>query len=117
MSSPTTLTMLSNSEDVGGVFRHAPVLNEVFELHRKSHHFSLKKKKPELFDTLARKIDHIPASIIREAYGLYLAAPASPKRPHPNYFIAIAMRLYGKEVDKKQKTSYIEKPIIFGKSI
>jgi hypothetical protein len=106
-----------------GVFRHADILNEVFELHRKSNHFSLRKMKPELFDSLARKLEHISGPILREAYGIYLNAPALPKRPHPNYFVAIAIRIHQAEVDKNKKSSYIEgenkqhSPPTFGKSI
>jgi len=106
-----------------GVFRHAQVLNDVFDLHRRSHHYSLKKQKPELFDSLARKIEHISSPIIKEAYGIYLNAPVLPKRPHPSYFVAIAIRIHQGEVDKNNKSSYIEggiktiKPPTFGKSI
>lgn len=106
-----------------GVFRHALVLNEVLELYRKSHHYNLKKQKPELFYSLARKIEHISSPIIKEAYGIYLNAPILPKRPHPNYFVAIAIRIHQSEVDKNNKSSYIEGgvkqnyPPTFGKSI
>ena len=106
-----------------GVFRHAKVLNDVFDLYRRSHHFSLKKQKPELFDTLARKIEHISSPIIKEAYGIYLNAPVLPKRPHPSYFVAIAIRIHQGDVDKNSKPSYIEggikrnNPPTFGKSI
>jgi len=116
--------MTSSKETTGkGVFRHADTLEKVFELYRKSHHFSLKQKKPELFDTLARKIEHVSSPIIREAYGIYLNAPSNPKRHHPSYFVGIAMRLHMEDVDKYKKSSYIEdgvkrkNPPLFGKSI
>lgn len=123
-SNPTMQKMKTSSKVIDeSVFRHADILNKVFELHRKSNHFSIKKTKPELFNSLARKIEHIPSPVIREAYGIYLNAPASPKRPHPNYFVAIANRLHQEDVDKNSKTSYIEgskprnNPPLFGKSI
>lgn len=87
-----------------GVLRHADVVSEVFELHRKSHHYSLEKQRPGSKEALARKINHIPREFIEEALRIYKESGKKlGKKPHPNYLYSVAKRLY---LDKRDDYSY-----------
>lgn len=87
-----------------GVLRHADVVSEIFELHRKSHHYSLEKQKPGSKEAIARKVNHIPREFIEEALEVYRESGKKlGQKPHPNYFVAVARRLY---LDKSREYSY-----------
>jgi len=87
-----------------GVLRHADVVHEVFELHRKSRHYSLKKGR-QLETT--KKINYINRQFVEEAFKLYKEAAMKQKlAPHPNYFVAICRRLYTEDLDKWATKKY-----------
>ena len=78
----------------GGLSSAKAVLNEVFDSYRRSRHFSLKLKKPQLYDDILKEIKKYPLPIAIEALNIYIEAPQKDgKRPHPNYFLAICRRL------------------------
>lgn len=95
---------LTNDE---GVLRHADIVSQVFELHRKSHHYNLEKARPGLKETLTRKLDHIKREFVEEAFEIYKqAGERLPKRPHPNYLYAVAKRLSSDNLDKRLENRY-----------
>ena len=94
--------------DDDGVFRHADVVSKVFELFRKSHHYSLEAKNPDLKKSIVLKINFINNIFIEEAFKIYEGSDnKTGKKPHPNYFVAIAKRLYYEDLDKWSNKSYI----------
>ena len=110
----------SNLFDDEGVFRHADIVDEMFELYRRSNHFSLRKRKPELPRALAQKLEHIPRRFVEEALKIYKdAGKRLGKIPHPNYLYAVAKRLSEENLDKKKYSSYNKEPRInkLGRSI
>ena len=87
-----------------GVLRHADLVKEVFELHRKSRHYSLKKGRQR---ETAMKINYINRQFVEEAFKLYKEAGVKMKlAPHPNYFVAICKRLYTEDLDKWATKKY-----------
>lgn len=95
--------------DGESVLRHADVINKVFELYRKSHHFSLEKRSPGLKNKIALKINFINNIFVEEAFKIYENSLSKfLKRQHPNYFVAIAKRLYYEDLDKWSNKSYIK---------
>lgn len=94
--------------DDDGVLRHAGVVDKIFELFRKSHHYSLEKNTPGLKKKIALKINFINSTFIEEAFKIYeTSGKKSGGLPHPNYFVAIAKRLYYEDLDKWSNKSYI----------
>lgn len=90
-----------------GVLKHANVVHKVFDLYRKAHHFSLEKVKPGSTKSTAERIDHIPESIVSEAFDVYCkSGEKSGSIPHPNYFVAVARRLYLNSLDNYNKFKY-----------
>ena len=94
-----------------GVLRHSDIVNEVFDLHRKSHHFNLEKIKPGSKKTMAAKVDYIPRQFIEQALEIYKAhgKKTTMSRPHPNYFFAVAKRLHMEDVDRYGFNSYFNR--------
>lgn len=77
------------------------IVSMVFEAHRKSHHFSLRKLNPELYGRVLTACSKAPLKIAQESYKIYKEAKnkTDNKIPHPNYFVAVVNRLT--EVDGK----------------
>ena len=95
--------------DDDGVLRHADVVAKVFELFRKSHHYSLEAKNSGLKKSMALKINFINSTFIEEAFKIYESSSnKTGKKPHPNYFVAIAKRLYYEDLDKWSNKLYIK---------
>jgi hypothetical protein len=91
-----------------GVLRHADIVTKVFELHRKSHHYSIEKNQPNLLKGIATKINFISRPFVEEAFNFYKDSGKATKKPHPNYFVAICKRLYYEDLDKYQYRAYIK---------
>ncbi len=90
-----------------GVLRHADIVKKVFELHRKAHHYSLEKNQPGIEKTIAKKVNYISREFVEEALKLYEESGKTlGKKPHPNYFVAIAQRLHHEDLDKYSWNSY-----------
>lgn len=94
-----------------GVLRHSDIVLEVFDLYRKSHHFNIEKVKPGSMKTMSAKVDYIPRQFITQALEVYKAYGKKDKmkRPHPNYFFAVAKRLHIEDVDKYGYNSYLNR--------
>lgn len=98
-----------------GVLRHSDIVNEVFDLHRKSHHFNIEKITPGSKKAMAAKVDYIPRQFIEQALDIYKAYGGKKKmgifmkRPHPNYFFAVAKRLHMEDIDKYGFNSYLNR--------
>lgn len=81
---------------------HVGITDMVYDIHRRSHHYSLKKRAPESYEALLRQINDIPIAIVQQAFDIYSSSkPNDDKVPHPNYFLAICKRLQ-KEQTKKE---------------
>lgn len=53
---------------------------------------------------IAKKINHIHREFVEEAFAIYKESGLKlGKKPHPNYFVAIAVRLH---LDKRQNYEY-----------
>jgi hypothetical protein len=88
------MTKLSKSDSDGGGVTPAVILEKVYETHRRSHHFSLKKNNPRIYTMNLSEIDKFSILVAQEAYDTYKEAKqADGKKPHPNYFMAICRRL------------------------
>ena len=89
--------MMSSKNDKnskGGFSSAKAVLNEVFDAYRRSRHFSLQLKKPQLYDNILKEIKKMPLPLAIEALNVYLDVEKEDgKRPHPNYFLAICKRI------------------------
>lgn len=110
------MKMLSNKDKLesGGVLTHASILSKVFELHRKSHHYSIRKTRPELYENILKEISNISIKIVEESLSIYENSlnKTDNKRPHPNYFLAVCRRL------KETKKGEIIRPkVIWGKEL
>lgn len=95
-----------------GVLRHSDIVNDVYDLHRKSHHYNLDKQKPGQKKALAAKIDYIPRQFVEQAFKIYQEYGKENKmlkRPHPNYFFAIAKRLHMEDTNKYGFNSYLNR--------
>jgi len=78
----------------GGLSSAKAVCDEVFDSYRRSRHFSLKRKKPQLYDNILKEVKKMPLPIVTEALNVYIDVEKEDgKRPHPNYFLAICRRL------------------------
>ena len=83
---------------------HVGITDMVYDIHRRSHHYSLKKRAPEAYEELLRQIIIIPIAIVQQAFDIYSSSkPKDEKVPHPNYFLAICKRLQKEE--KKGRSS------------
>lgn len=88
------------------------IVVKIFDLYRRSHHFSLRKSKPELYAHFLEKIKEYHLLICKESFSIYSKArnKTDDKIPHPNYFLAVCKRLKDKQPDKNINT-------VWGKSI
>ena len=83
-------------------FNHASLVLEVFEIHRRSNHFSMFRT---LGEKVCQAINDVPQQIVRESVDIYDALEG--KKPHPNYFIAICMNKWEKfKTDPKEEENW-----------
>ena len=94
-----TLSNIVEQFEQGVQLTHAQLIDLVFELHRRSYHYSIKKKQPQLYVDIFDETKNIPAVTIQEAVSAYLDAEQE-KLPHPNYFKVIAKRLLERTKDQ-----------------
>jgi len=82
--------------DNGAALTSDAVVDMVFELHRKSHHYSLRKLNPELYARILTGCSKVPLKIVLESYKIYKDTEnkTDNKIPHPNYFMAICKRMH-----------------------
>lgn len=108
------MKMYSKKLESGGVLTHAAILEKVFDSHRKSHHYSIRKTKPELYVNIENHISRLSINIIKEALDIYENSlnKTDNKRPHPNYFLAVCRRL-----SEDSKGKIIRPKIIWGKEL
>lgn len=110
-------TNRSNLSDKGGGNPADVILKAVLELHRKSHHFSIKKNQPKIIEKIEEAIKSASKKNLEAAYQAYKAAlDKAGKAPHPNYFLKVVQRLET-ELDKKSGEPYINGNLNLGKSI
>lgn len=89
--------------------RKTALADEMFETYRKNHHFSLKKKYPDLYAKTISKFEETPISVLEQMYAIvHNKFVAEGIMPHPNYWVAIINNLLKKPENKEQK-------IIWGK--
>ena len=112
MSSKQREIAIKTNVDVGIPETRDAIVRGVFELHRKAHHYSIRKQRPELFEKINKGILEIPLTICKESFIIYAKAKnkTDEKIPHPNYFLAVCRRLHQDMPDKYLKT-------IWGKEI
>lgn len=73
---------------------HVGITDMVYEIHRRSHHYSLKTKNPEAYTRLLNEVEKIDITYVKDAYEIYRTSPQQDEKlPHPNYFLAICKRL------------------------
>lgn len=103
--------MLSKEEMLDSGGDHATILSKVFDMHRRSHHYSIRKTRPELYGKILSEIEKVSQNIVSEALHVYENSlnKTDNKKPHPNYFLAVCRRL--KEEDGK----IIKPKVIWGK--
>jgi len=107
----------SNSLDKGGRNPADVIIDKIFEIHRKSHHFSIKKTQPKIYEKIKEEIKSASKKNLEEAFMAYKAsADKAGKAPHPNYFLKVVQRLE-KELDNKGQEPYINGNLNLGKSI
>ena len=113
----TTLPSKSNIDKGGS--NPADIITKLLEMHRKSHHFSIKKTQPKVFESLTAAAMSIPYKHLASALDVYAAKTKElGKSPHPNYFLKVASRLNdGGELGKNDKLPYIREHKNLGKSI
>jgi hypothetical protein len=96
----------------------ADVIKEVLEIHRKSHHFSIKQTQPNVMVKLAAVALSIPLNHLEKSLTIFKTKTKDlGKSPHPNYFIAVANRLYNEGIGKATELHYIREHKNLGKSI
>lgn len=95
----------------GRVTNPAELLNKVYDLHRRSHHYSLKVTQEKIYIMNLAEVQKYDILVVQEAFELY--EEQGKPRPHPNYFMAICRRL-AKEEQKKIDS---EPKHILGKTI
>lgn len=89
------------------VVTYVTVINKVFELHRRNVHYSIKKTRPQIYESFLKKLENVPLDILEESYNIYKGAKQEKGTlPHPNYFLRIALNkfeLYEEEELQKPK--------------
>lgn len=101
------MTKLSNSDSNGGGLTPAAVLKQVYESHRRSHHYSIRKKNPRIWTMNLAEIEKFSILVAEEAYDVFKESKqADGKLPHPNYFMAICRRLAKKEGKDEVKQTW-----------
>lgn len=110
-------THRSNSLDKGGSNPADVILKAILEIHRKSHHFSIKRNQPKVIQKIEEGIQSADKKNLELAYQAFKAATEKAgKAPHPNYFLKVVQRLEN-ELDKGQDKPYINGNLNLGKSI
>lgn len=105
------------SNDKGGGHPADIIINKVFEIHRKSHHFSIRKTQPKIYEKIKEEVKSASRKSLEEAFIAFKAsAEKAGKAPHPNYFLKVVQRLE-KELDNKGQEPYINGNLNLGKSI
>ncbi len=85
------------------------IIDDVFELHRKSNHYSIKKRNPALYENIIKETKNIPLDILKKSYDIYKGVKQeNGKIPHPNYFLKVV---------KSSKPTDSEHKQIWGKTI
>jgi hypothetical protein len=107
----------SNAKAVKGdvdLLTHVGITDMVYEIHRRSHHYSLKAKSPEAYTRLLNEVKAIDIAYVKDAYEIYRTSQQEKdeKLPHPNYFLAICKRLA-----KEKKKEYSSRQGNWGKVI
>ena len=107
----------SSINDKGGSNPANIIFKKILDLHRKSHHFSIKKTAPTTITNIEEKIQSVSKKSLEEAFVAYKAAgEKAGKMPHPNYFLKVVQRLES-ELDKSTNKEYINGHTNLGKSI
>lgn len=65
--------------ELEGVYKYAPLVIEITELHRKAHYYSTRK----FIVPICEAIENIPEILVKEALEKF---KAKNPPPHPNYF-------------------------------
>lgn len=105
-------TKLSNPDNNSGGLTPASILDKVYDMHRRSHHFAIKGKQASIYQMNLSEINKFSILVVQEAFTLYKEAKqADGKKPHPNYFMAICRRL------AKEKLTDTDTKNIWGKTI
>lgn len=109
----------SNSDKIDkGGSNPADVIKEMFDAHRKSHHFCMKKTQPKVVVALEEQALLIPIKFLKASLEVFKTKTKElGKSPHPNYFLKVAQRLYDESLGKSDKDSYIKTNTNLGKSI
>ena len=86
-----------------GAVTRVTIIDEVFELHRRSNHYSIKKRNPALYENIVKETKNIPLDILQKSYDIYKDVKQdNNKIPHPNYFLKIAKGTKLTDVETKQ---------------
>lgn len=73
-------------KELEGVYKYAPQVIDITELHRKTYHYSTRK----LIIPICEVIENFPSILIEEAL---IKFKAKVPLPHPNYFKSICINL------------------------
>src|SRR4030067_3497318 len=74
----------SSINDKGGSNPANIIFKKILDLHRKSHHFSIKKTAPTTITNIEEKIQSVSKQSLEEAFVAYKAAgEKAGKMPHP----------------------------------
>lgn len=96
-----------------GVSLHATIINNVFDSHRRSIHYSIRLRNPKLYENIFKETKEIPLDILEKSYDIYKRAKREDKLPHPNYFLKVAVERWAKLKKEEQK----EAKQVWGKTI
>lgn len=98
----------------GGVVTYVTIINKVFELHRRNVHYSIKKTRPQVYESFVKKLENIPLAILQDSYDIYKGVKQEKGTlPHPNYFLRVALNKF--ELHEEEE---LQKPKqIWGKTI
>lgn len=98
-----------------GASLRATIIDEVFELHRRSYHYSIKKRNPKLYENIISETKNIPLDILQKSYDIYKGVKQdNGKVPHPNYFLKVAL---GSIIQKREEGNIPETKTQWGKTI
>lgn len=77
------------------------ILDEVYEMYRRNHHFNLKLTQEKIYTMNLAEVQKFSMLVLEEALKIY-DGQGKP-RPHPNYFMAICRRLQKEGLEPKEK--------------
>ena len=98
----------SLKEGLKSRYKYGSIVFEVLEMHRTTNHFSLWKDAEGICEVL----ESIPEGAVKKAFEVYQNYQGD-KKPHPNYFIAVAKN----NASKFQTQSEFEVKPSWGKTI